>query len=135
MVRSVPELAVLPRGTGTDFVRSFRIPTKLDGALGVVRSGATREIDAGKVLYRAWDGHDAVGYFANVASAGMSGAVAQRANTTSKAIGGSVSFFWATLPSSSAGRTPSRRWSRRRAPQAMYDVLVANCAYLGGGMR
>ena len=63
----------------------------------MLAEGAAREIDAGKVLYRAWAGHDAVGYFANVASAGMSGAVAQRANTTSKALGGKVSFLVATL--------------------------------------
>ena len=28
-----PELAVIARGTGTDFVRHFRIPTKLEGAV------------------------------------------------------------------------------------------------------
>jgi YegS/Rv2252/BmrU family lipid kinase len=134
---AVPELAVLPRGTGTDFVRSFRIPTKLDGALGVVRSGATREIDTGKVLYRAWAGHDAVGYFANVASAGMSGAVAQRANTTSKAMGGKVSFLVATLAVFKGWKASTVRVTVDEAErtQLMYDVLVANCAFLGGGMK
>ncbi|MGH3142563.1 MAG: diacylglycerol/lipid kinase family protein, partial [Gaiellales bacterium] len=29
------ELAVIPRGTGVDFVRSFEIPTKLDDAFSV----------------------------------------------------------------------------------------------------
>ena len=103
----------------------------------MLAEGSVREIDAGKVFYRAWAGHDAVGYFANVASAGMSGAVAQRANTTSKALGGKVSFLVATL-AVFAGWKASRlhvRVDDETRESLMYDVLVANCAYLGGGMR
>ena len=134
---TVPELAVLPRGTGTDFVRTFGIPTGLERAIGVARDGKTREIDAGLVVYRAWDGSERIGYFANVASAGMSGAVAQRANTTSKALGGKASFLIATL-------AVFARWKPSEVEVAvdgerraglMYDVLVANCRYLGGGMK
>ena len=133
----LPELGVLPRGTGTDFVRTFRIPTKLDRALQVLGQGTTRQIDAGKVTYRAWAGHDAVGYFANVASAGMSGAVAQRANTTSKALGGKVSFLVATLAVFAGWKASRVRVAvdEERRESLMYDVLVANCAYLGGGMK
>ena len=135
--RELPELAVLPRGTGTDFVRTFRIPTRLDDALAVARDGKPREIDAGRVEFRAWNGSDATAFFCNVASAGMSGAVAQRANTTSKAMGGKASFLWATL-------AVFGRWKptevevevdgERRA-RLMYDVIVANCRYLAGGMH
>jgi YegS/Rv2252/BmrU family lipid kinase len=133
----VPELAVLPRGTGTDFVRTFGIPPDADGALAAAKNGSTREIDAGLVLYRAWDGSEQEAYFANVASAGMSGAVAQRANTTSKALGGQISFLAATLavfarwkPSEMAVSVGGERRSG-----LMYDVLVANCRYLAGGMK
>jgi diacylglycerol kinase (ATP) len=133
----MPELALLPRGTGTDFVRTFGIPTKLDEALRVVSRGRTREIDAGRVAFRAWDGSEGSSYFANVASAGMSGAVAERANTTSKALGGKASFLAATL-------AVFARWKPSQVEVAvdderrsglMYDVLVANCLYLGGGMK
>ncbi|MGH3023725.1 MAG: diacylglycerol/lipid kinase family protein, partial [Gaiellaceae bacterium] len=34
-----PELAVIPRGTGTDFVRHFRIPRDLDRAVATALSG------------------------------------------------------------------------------------------------
>jgi len=131
------ELAILPRGTGTDFVRTFRIPTGLDDALAVARSGQTRVIDAGRVDYRAWSGEDARGHFVNVASAGMSGAVAQRANASSKALGGKASFLWATL-------AVFARWQNteiqvdvdgERRSGLMEDVIVANCEYLAGGMR
>ena len=135
--RELPELAVLPRGTGTDFVRTFRIPTRLDDALRIAREGRTREIDAGRVEFRAWDGSDATAFFCNVASAGMSGAVAQRANTTSKAMGGKASFLWATL-------AVFGRWKPTEVEvevdgatvnRSMYDVIVANCRYLAGGMH
>jgi diacylglycerol kinase (ATP) len=131
------ELGIIPMGTGTDFVRTFRIPTKLEAALDVLTEGQTRTIDVGKAEYRAWDGRDASAYFANMASAGMSGAVAQRANATSKALGGRVSFLWATL-------AVFARWQNsdvsveadgERREGRMLDVVVANCQYLGGGMR
>jgi diacylglycerol kinase (ATP) len=131
------ELAVIPRGTGTDFVRTFGIPNKLDGAIAVARDGEIREIDAGRVSYRAWDGSPGSAYFVNVASAGMSGAVAMRANSASKALGGKASFLWATL-------AVFARWKNAQVSVdidgehregSMLDVIVANCEWLGGGMH
>jgi len=131
-----PELAVIPRGTGTDFVRHFGIPTKLDGAVRAASSRKTRQIDAGRITYRSWSGEDASAFFVNSASAGMSGAVAQRANSSSKALGGKVSFLYATL-------AVFARWHAsemevdvddERRSGLMYDAIVANCRYLGGGM-
>jgi diacylglycerol kinase (ATP) len=131
------ELAMIPRGTGTDFVRTFGIPGKLDDALAVIRDGHPREIDAGRVSYRAWDGSTAAGYFANIASAGMSGAVAKRANSTSKALGGKASFLWATLAVFAGWKnsevTVAVDGEERRG--RMLDVIVANCEWLGGGMH
>jgi YegS/Rv2252/BmrU family lipid kinase len=133
----VPELAVLPRGTGTDFVRTFAIPTETDRAIAVARDGATRMIDAGLVLYRAWDGSEREAFFVNVASAGMSGAVAQRANTSSKALGGKASFLAATLAVFARWKPSQMNVAvdGERRSGLMYDVLVANCRYLAGGMK
>ena len=91
------ELAVIPRGTGWDFVRTFDIPRDLDSAIDVALAGAVRTIDLGSASFRTWDGDEARSTFANVASAGISGAIAQRANESSKALGGKVSYSWATL--------------------------------------
>ena len=133
----VPELAVLPRGTGTDFVRTFGIPADADRALAVARDGSARPLDAGLVLYRAWDGSEQEAFFVNVASAGMSGAVAQRANRTSKALGGKASFLAATLAVFARWKPSEMEVSidGERRSGLMYDVLVANCRYLGGGMK
>src|SRR4029079_15520099 len=66
-----------------------------------------------------------------------SGAVAQRANTTSKALGGKASFLAATLSVFAGWKasTISVEVDDERRDRLMYDVLVANCRYLGGGMK
>ena len=50
------DLAVLPRGTGRDFVRTYAIPRKLDEALRTARDGRVREIDLGLARFRSWQG-------------------------------------------------------------------------------
>jgi YegS/Rv2252/BmrU family lipid kinase len=131
------ELAVIPRGTGWDFVRTYGIPRNLEAAVEVALRGRARAIDLGRAHYRAWDGSEAESLFANIASAGMSGAIAKRANETSKALGGKASYLWATFAVFS-------RWGNddvlvrvdgeeRRG--RMHDVVVANGRYFGGGMK
>ena len=131
------ELAVIARGTGWDFARSLGLPHKLDDAIAVALRGRTRTIDLGRVTYQAWSGEQARTWFANVASAGMSGAIAQRANATSKALGGKASYVWATL-------AVFARWSNSEVSVTvdgevrrgrLHDVVVANGAYFGGGMK
>ncbi|HSF60327.1 MAG TPA: diacylglycerol kinase family protein [Gaiellaceae bacterium] len=130
------ELAVIPRGTGWDFVRTFGIPRDLDAAVAVALDGEVREIDLGVVSYRTWGGGDARSYFANVASAGISGAIAQRANATSKALGGRVSYYWSTLAVFARWQTGELRVSVDAEVRQgkIIDVVVANGRYLGGGM-
>ena len=131
------EVAVIPRGTGWDFARSLGIPRRLEDAIAVARDGQARPIDLGRAHYRPWAGGDAVMWFANVASAGMSGAIAQRANRTSKAFGGKASYVWATF-------AVFARWANTEIEVSvdgetrrsrMHDVIVANGPFIGGGMK
>jgi diacylglycerol kinase (ATP) len=132
-----PELAVLAQGTGDDFIRTHAIPSGLADAIAVARDGTPRVIDVGRVAYRQWDGTPGERHFANVASAGMSGAVAQRANRTSKALGGRVTFFYALTREFLVWRngdvTVEVAGEVRRGP--MHDVVVANGAFHGGAMK
>jgi YegS/Rv2252/BmrU family lipid kinase len=130
------EIAVFARGTGWDFVRTYRIPRRISEAIRVAREGRTRIIDLGRVTYRAWSGDDAVHWFANVASAGMSGAIAQRANNTTKAFGGKVSYLWATFAVFSGWQNDvvHVEVDEERRSGRMHDVVVANGRYFGGGM-
>jgi len=115
------DLATIPLGTGMDFGRAYGIPTRFDD---------------GRVRYRTWDGRDAVRWFGNVGTVGMSGAVAQRANGMSKALGGRVTFFYALtrvfLTWQNTEVTVSLDGVERSG--RMHDVIVANGPWHGGGM-
>ena len=130
------ELAVIPRGTGWDFVRTYGIPHKLDDAIAVARDGTARTIDLGRGSFRTWAGEESAAFFANVASVGMSGAIARRANETTKALGGKTSYLWATFAVFARWRVSELRVSvgdqTRRGP--MHDVVIANGRFFGGGM-
>jgi diacylglycerol kinase (ATP) len=130
------EIAVIPRGTGWDFARSQGIPRRVADAVDVALNGSAREIDLGRVHYRAWSGADERRLFANVASVGMSGAIAQRANDTTKALGGKMSYLLATLSVFARWQVGDVRVSVDQNVRGgrMHDVIVANGRYLAGGM-
>ena len=126
------EIAVLPNGTGQDFGRTYGIPAGFDEAVKIALHGATRTIDLGHVSFAGGER-----YFANVGSVGMSGAVAERANRTSKALGGKITFFYVLtrvfLRWQNTEVTVTLDDGQRRG--RMHDVIVANGVWHGGGMK
>ena len=129
--RPKAEVAVIPRGTGMDFVRTHGIPTGFEEAVGVARDGTAREVDLGRA-----DLPQGTRWFANVASVGMSGSVAERSNRMSKRLGGKITFFYALAREFVVWRntdvTVKLAAEERRGP--MHDVVVAIGQYHGGGM-
>jgi len=130
------ELAVISRGTGWDFVRSLDIPRDLDLAIDVALNGDVRVVDLGMATFKSWAGEDARSYFANIGSAGISGAIAKRANESSKALGGGISYYWATVAVFLGWQTGDMTVSVDGETRSgrMIDVVVANGRYVGGGM-
>jgi YegS/Rv2252/BmrU family lipid kinase len=126
------ELAVLPAGTGQDFGRTHGIPGRFDEAVQVALGGTTRTVDLGRARLAGGDR-----YFANVGSVGMSGAVAERANSMSKALGGRLTFYYALAREFLTWRNTEVAVSfdggERRG--RMHDVIVANGQWHAGGMR
>jgi len=128
------EIAVLPCGTGQDFGRTHLLPSSFDDAVRVALGGETRVIDLGRVDLD--DG--TTRFFANVGSAGMSGAVARRANSMTKRFGGRATFFYALTREFLAWQNTRVVVEldddvRREGP--MHDVIVANGNWHGGGMK
>jgi len=131
------DFATIPLGTGMDFGRTYGIPTKFEDAVRVALTGTPRTIDAGRVSYRTWSGEDAERWFGNVGSVGMSGAVAQRANGMSKALGGKATFFYALTRVflEWANTDVTVRFDGEERHGKMHDVIVANGVWHGGGMK
>jgi len=131
------DVAVIPRGTGWDFARSHAIPRRIEDAVGVALHGETRSVDLGRASYRSWAGADETRWFANVASVGMSGAIAQRANETTKALGGKASYLLATLSVFARWQVDDVHVSvgENVRDGRMHDVIVAIGPYLAGGMK
>ncbi|HMB18072.1 MAG TPA: diacylglycerol kinase family protein [Gaiellaceae bacterium] len=129
------ELALIPCGTGWDFARTHEVPKRLDGALRIAKDGQARPFDLGRATYRA-DGSEQTAWFANMASVGMSGAVAAKANSTTKALGAKTSYLYAL-------GTVFARWKNvelrvhvdeEERNGLMEDAIVAVGRYLAGGM-
>jgi diacylglycerol kinase (ATP) len=130
------ELAVIPRGTGRDFARSFGVPHDVDGAIAVARDGVSRPVDVGRARFRDHEGSPAESYFANFGGAGISGAIARRANASSKALGGRASFIWATVAVFARWRSADVTLTVDGEERAgrMFEVLVQNGEFTAGGM-
>ena len=129
------ELAVVPRGTGRDFVRTHGIPKRLVDALRIAQEGEARPFDLGRATYRVGD-HDETAWFANAGSVGMSGAIAAKANDTTKALGAKTSYLIAL-------GAVFARWKNvqldvkvdgEARSGLMEDVIVGIGRYQAGGM-
>jgi diacylglycerol kinase (ATP) len=136
-VRPEAELAIVPRGSGCDFVKTFRIPKDVEQAVAIAAGGPVRTIDLGRVRFTDWDGEPAERIFCNVASAGLTGAAADRVNRSGKPLGATIAFAWGTVVTF-VGYRNSRfqvRIDERELDQVCNNVIVANCRFYASGMK
>jgi YegS/Rv2252/BmrU family lipid kinase len=129
------ELALIPRGTGWDFARTHDVPKRLDKALRIARDGQARPFDLGRATYRV-DGREETAWFANMASVGMTGAVAAKANATTKSLGAKTSYLLALGVVFARWKNVRLRVEvgEERREGLMEDTIVAVGRFLAGGM-
>jgi YegS/Rv2252/BmrU family lipid kinase len=132
------EMGVIPRGTGGDFRRSLGIENQLFSAAENVRKSQARKVDVGKASFVDHDGETASRHFVNIASVGFSSVVAERANQSSKRLGGKVSFLSAVARSLFTYDNTEVAVSVDGGEAKRMTLLLAavgNGRFFGGGMK
>jgi diacylglycerol kinase (ATP) len=123
-------LGLIPLGTGNDFARTFGIPTDIDDAITVIDARHVRPIDL--VRFKS----DEVRYFANVSAGGFSGLVGEKLTPEMKKTWGPLAYLRgaaAALPDLRAYRTTVSLDNEESLTLNLYDVVIANGRYVGGG--
>ncbi len=133
-------LAVLPFGTGGDFVRTVGVSKDFPKAVAVLAAGVRKRIDAGRLDFTLRTGGTGIRMFTNIASFGMSGMTDRLVNESKKRLGGRLAFFAASARSLwSYDNQRVRLTFDDRGGDAtdltINTVAVANGRYFGGGMR
>jgi YegS/Rv2252/BmrU family lipid kinase len=138
IINSQAALAVLPRGTGGDFRKTFGWETSFVDAARRLASGRTRRLDLGRVEFVDHQGCLAVRYFANICSFGSSGLVDAEVNAASKFLGGRLSFALAGAKAMARYRDQLVQVSFDGGPNESLSVTtlaVCNGQFFGGGMK
>jgi YegS/Rv2252/BmrU family lipid kinase len=141
------ELGILPSGTGGDFRRSLRLPTRTADAARALREGRSVLIDAGRVEFENAEGERESRFFVNVASCGLGGEVIRRVSETDRnslvargaeLFGGRASYALASARATLAFEKPRLRVQlddRAERSLVVTNFCVANARYFGGGMK
>lgn len=126
-----PVLAVLPTGSGSDFVRPFAIAQSVEGAMHHLSGTTDYPIDVGFV-----EGEWGTRAYVNVAQAGLLASTVAAASRYPRLVGG-LKYpvaFWSTLPRFRP--TEIQLTTDRRSYEGLALVmLAANGQFFGGGFN
>lgn len=135
-VRPDAKLAIVPVGTGSDLRRTLDVPEDLAGAAARIAKGREKAVDVGRVTFRGHDGAVGTRYFLNVAEFGSGAKVVEKANRTTKAFGGRLSFLWAILSTMPKHKNTRVRFrcDASQGDVVVNNFIVANARHFGGGL-
>lgn len=128
---SPPRLAILPSGSGSDFIRTFGLPRDLEAVAARVANESPYLVDVGLLK---WSGGDR--YFLNVADIGIAAATVPLADRLPRRLGGFryMAAFWMTLPRFQPATVHLLVGERSFTGEAL-NVVVANGQFFGGGIN
>ncbi len=138
MIKKDVLLASVRAGTGGDFARYLGLGHRLPESVRHLTGPQTRTADLGLVEFVDLEGRRRRAAFLNIASFGLSGVVDEKVNSSTKALGGTASFF---LGLSRALVSYKPEAVRIKVDGALFfegpmvTCAVANGQYFGGGMR
>ncbi len=129
------------QGTGGDFRRTFGVAHRLDRYAEALASGREQRIDVGRVRYVDAHGTPRSRWFVNVLSVGLGGLVDRYVAETTKALGGTAAYLWASARALARCKRTALRCAvtlgGERSEQRLSTFMLAVCngAYFGGGMQ
>lgn len=127
-----PGMAVLPAGSGSDFIRTFGLPRTLEEAAPLLATDAWYLSDVLQVK-----GTFGARYALNVVEAGVGAAAVTTAARMPRWFGARryAIAFWVTLPRFKPGDIAAVVDERKKVAGQAIAVIVANGQFFGGGMN
>ena len=129
---------VVCSGTGSDFIKTARIPRAYAEALKILAEAQAKPTDVGRMTLRDHQGRDVERYFINIASFGIGGHADNVVNHTTKVFGGKVSFILGSVRATLGYHNqPVRVQVDDGEPllRTVFNVAVANGRFFGAGMQ
>jgi diacylglycerol kinase (ATP) len=128
---SPPTLAILPAGTGSDYIRTFAIPGRLEAAADHLIDDSRYAVDIGLI-----EGSFGRRYFLNAANAGIAARTVIEAQRLPARLGSRryIIGFWGALAKTKPGDVRIECDGRIITGKSM-NVVVANGQFFGGGMN
>jgi YegS/Rv2252/BmrU family lipid kinase len=135
-VQAGAALGILPRGTGGDLRRTVGLDDDLWRSAQRLKN-EKKAVDVGRVDFVGPDGQPASRYFMNVGEIGVGARVVEIANSSSKMLGGKLTFMLASLRALIGWRDVPCKASFDGGPfeeLSVTTLAIANGRYFGGGM-
>jgi YegS/Rv2252/BmrU family lipid kinase len=130
------QYALLPCGTGNDWVKEYQIPRKIRDWMAMLHGGKTILQDIGKVVYHNL-GQQQERYFANVAGMSYDAFVVREMSNLRKPINNRLGYLLYGLYYVFRYRIPHAKiWIDGKVNEGNYYLINAGiCRYSGGGMQ
>lgn len=128
--------ALLPIGTGNDWVKTHRIPRKFSPWLKSFQKGKTRFQDVGLIHFQK-NGSPEKRYFINVAGLSYDGYVVKRLSDSPSRMPSLIHYMWATLRYLFQFEIPPVQviFNDKKMEGEFYTINIGICRYSGGGMQ